>query len=194
MDFRKTLEKNKSVLLTFSFKQYFLYFSYFLGQKQHELQRVNTSITTTRTNTMRYPIKYSYIIRTPSLTVQTRPCQNIGEVSRLIESTLVQLGASGHLTIEEVGTRIDDSRRFINEIRERNGEVAKQRLQKELRGKAGRPKGKVWSDEEREYRSLLRNNSLQNLTQLEGESDADYKKRKRRIISYKSFLRNKKAL
>lgn len=88
-------------------------------------------------------IRYSYIIRTPVNVYHTLSSPNLPVVLTRIESTLVQLASKGELSIEEVGTRIDDARRFIDEIKERNRFIGASKV-----GKAVSKPGTGQSEEE----------------------------------------------
>lgn len=97
-------------------------------------------------------IHYSYIIRTSSETYYTLPSPNLPVVLDRIESKLVQLASQGHLTLEDVGTRIDDSRAFIADLIERNEDIKQAKISKKL---ANVDRQKM-SDEERNEKRRLR--------------------------------------
>lgn len=88
-------------------------------------------------------IRYSYLIRTPTNVYHTLSSPNLPVVLTRIESQLVQLASTGELSLEEVGTRIEDARQYIEVIKERNKFIVASKI-----GKAVSKVGTGQSEEE----------------------------------------------
>ena len=96
-------------------------------------------------------IHYSYIIRTPVETYHTTLSPSLPLVLHRIESTLIQLASRGELSLEEVGTRIEAARQFIEDIKERNKQIAASKI-----GNAVSKPGRCQSKEECKEKAAAR--------------------------------------